>query len=104
MFLHQPGEIYPEIIEGGIESPSGQDFDIAPVEIPPLRTLMKGKYQFTVGLSNDMIGYIIPKSEWDDKPPYIYDNEESPYGEINSVGHDTAPIIHRELKEILEQF
>jgi len=104
MFLHQPGEIYPEIIEGGIEAPEGQDFPLAPVEVPPLRSLMKGKYQFAVGLSNDMVGYIIPKSEWDVEAPYIYGLEYSPYGEINSVGWDVAPIIHAELQRMLEAF
>ncbi len=104
MFLHQPGEIYPEIIEGGIEAPAGQDFALQPVEVPALRTRMKGKYQFTVGLSNDMIGYIIPKSEWDVEAPHIYGLEESPYGEINSVGWDVAPIIHAELTQMLNGF
>ncbi|MEO0338128.1 MAG: hypothetical protein AAF242_02840 [Bacteroidota bacterium] len=102
MFVHQPGEIYPEIVEGGIETPAGQDFEIEPVEVPALRTFAKGKYQFFVGLSNDMVGYIIPKSEWDVEPPYIYDMKDSPYGEINSVGWDVAPIIHSELREMME--
>jgi hypothetical protein len=100
-FLHQPGEIYPEIINGGVEAPEGGDFGIQPFETPPLRSLMPAKYQFTVGLSNDMIGYIIPQSEWDQKPPFIYDYEEAPYGEINSVGPQTAPILYKALKEVI---
>lgn len=102
-FLHQPGEIYPEIINGGVEAPEGADFGVAPVETPPLRELMGQKYRFTVGLSNDMIGYIIPRSEWDQKPPFIYDYEEAPYGEINSVGPQTAPILYEALKEVIEE-
>lgn len=101
-FLHQPGEIYPEIVNGGVEAPQGADFGIEPMETPPLRELMRRKYRFTVGLSNDMIGYIIPLSEWDQKPPFIYDYEEAPYGEINSVGPQTAPILYENLVEIIE--
>ncbi len=102
-FLHQPGEIYPEIINGGIEEPTGRDFNGPPIEVPPLRDLMPGKYKFTVGLSNDMIGYIIPKSEWDEEAPYIYDYEKAPYGEINSVGPETAPILYRAMVKVIKK-
>lgn len=100
-FLHQPGEIYPEIVNGGIEQPVGQDFALEPIEVPPLRELMPGKYKFTIGLSNDMIGYIIPKSEWDQEPPFIYDYDSAPYGEINSVGVETAPILYKAMTEVI---
>lgn len=100
-FLHQPGELYPEILNGGVEQPAGGDYEVAPVETPPLRTLMPGDYRFMVGLSNDMIGYIIPRSEWDEKAPYIYDYEEAPYGEINSLGPETGPLIYEALREVL---
>jgi hypothetical protein len=98
-----PGEVYPEIINGGVEAPEGQDFAIAPIETPPLRSLMPGEYQFVLGLANDQIGYIIPKSEWDEKPPYLYGEEKSPYGEVNSVGPETAPLIYQNLKSLLEE-
>ncbi|MCK5821856.1 MAG: hypothetical protein KAH17_08215 [Bacteroidales bacterium] len=102
-FLCIPGEIYPEIINGGIETPEGQDFKTGIVETPPLRELMPGEFQFIIGLANDEIGYIIPKSEWDHEAPYIYDDDDSPYGEENSVGSETAPILHRELQRILKE-
>jgi hypothetical protein len=101
-FITVPGEIYPEIINGGIESPEGQDFAVEPQETPPLRSLMPGRYRFVLGLANDQIGYIIPKSEWDEEAPYLYGAESSPYGEINSVGPETAMIVHREIKNLLE--
>jgi len=100
-FICVPGEIYPEIVNGGIETPEGQDFDIQPVETPALRELMSGKYKFVIGLANDEIGYIIPKSEWDVEAPYLYGAKKSPYGEGNSFGPETAPIIHGGLKQIL---
>ncbi len=100
-FLSVPGEIYPEIINGGIQTPEGQDYKIDKVETPPLRELMPGKYKFVIGLANDEIGYIIPKSEWDEEKPYLYGAKKSPYGETNSFGPETAPILHREFQEIL---
>ncbi len=102
-FITMPGEMYPEIVNGGIVNPPGADYSIPPVELPPIRDLMKGKYKFTFGLANDEIGYIIPQSEWDVKPPYLYNASESPYGEINSLGPETAPLIHYGLQEMLRK-
>jgi hypothetical protein len=103
-FLTYPGEVYPELINGGIGSPEGQDFKIDPIEIPVSRDLMKGKYKFIIGLGNDELGYIIPKSEWDENPPYTYGQKEAPYGEINSLGPETSPIIHREIQQIINDY
>lgn len=101
--MQVPGEIYPEIVNGGIEAPEGEDFATAPLEIPPLRSQMPGKYQFVIGLANDLIGYIIPRSEWDEKAPFLYGENDSPYGEINSVGPETAPLIHGEMLKLWEE-
>ena len=103
-FATFPGEVYPEIVNGKIESPEGQDFNIEPVEVPPVREMMPGKYKFILGLTNDEIGYIIPKSQWDEKYPYTYKYNEAPYGEENSLGPETASILHRNLKEMVNEF
>lgn len=100
-WLSIPGELYPEIVFGGVESPPGQDFDIEPIETPPLQDFMTGDYHYYIGLSNDLVGYIIPKSEWDEKKPWLYHDNNSPYGEENSLGPETAPILYKELKEVL---
>lgn len=100
-FLHHPSEIYPEIVNGGVEAPAGGDFGIEPFETPPLRSMMSAKYQFVMGLSNDMIGYVVPKSQWDEKPPYTYGRESRPYGEINSLGPETAPMLYTKMKEMI---
>jgi hypothetical protein len=92
-----PGEIYPEIVNGGIERPPGADFDVEPVEVPSLRELMPGKIKFVFGLANDEVGYLVPKSEWDQKAPYLYGAKSPPYGEINSCGPESAGLIHRAL-------
>jgi hypothetical protein len=101
-FVHVPGELYPEILNGGIESPTGADFGIAPVEVPSIRSQMPGSVRFFSGMANDMIGYIIPKSQWDEKHPFTYERDRAPYGEINSLGPNTAPTIHGAVLDILQ--
>lgn len=96
-----PGELYPEIANGGVEAPSGNDFNLdTPVEVPPLRSAMKGQMNMILGLTNDQVGYIIPRSQWDEKAPFTYGVQSAPYGEDNSLGPNTAPIIHKALLEI----
>jgi hypothetical protein len=102
-FVTFPGEVYPEIINGGVEAPEGRDFNSEPVEVPSVREMMPGKYKFIFCLANDEIGYIVPKSQWDAKAPYTYDSDDSPYGEENSPGPETAPLIHKNLKEMLTE-
>jgi hypothetical protein len=103
-FLTIPGEINPEIIDGGIELPQNADFNNKPVEIPPLRSEMKGRINFVLGLSNDEVGYIMPKSHWDAKAPYTYDYKDAPYGEINSLGPETGPVIHKSALDMIRKF
>jgi len=102
-FVTIPGELYPELLNGGIEAPEGNDFDIEPLEKPTIREMMPGKYKFAFGLANDEIGYIIPKSQWDVKAPFTYGRDNSPYGEENSLGPETASILHENLKELLAE-
>ncbi len=102
-FTTIPGEAYPEVINGGIEAPDGQDFKIQPVEVPSVREMMNGKYKFVFGLANDEIGYIIPKSQWDEVAPFTYNRKDSPYGEENSMGTETAPFLHDNLKVMLKE-
>lgn len=103
LFVTVPGEIYPELVNGPVESPEGNDFGIQPVEVPVIREMMPGKYKFVLGLANDEIGYIIPKSQWDVKAPYTYGREKAPYGEENSLGPETAGLIHENLQEMLRE-
>ena len=95
-----PGEIYPEIVNGGIETPPGADYPGKAVELPPLRELMPGRTKFILGLANDEIGYIIPRSEFDREAPYLYNAKKAPYGEINSLGPSAAGLIHAALREM----
>jgi hypothetical protein len=95
-----PGELYPEIANGGITRPPGADLAIDPVEVPSIRELMPGRVKFLIGLANDEVGYIIPRSEWDDQAPWLYGAPKRHYGEINSLGPDTAPAIHAALGQL----
>lgn len=100
-WLAIPGEIYPEIVDGGVETPEGGDFPGPPVEVPPLRPQMKGRVNLVPNLANDEIGYIIPRTQWDTRPPFTYGRREAPYGEVNSGGPDVAEVIHREARAVL---
>ena len=86
-----PAEIYPELVLGGIQDPQdpGADFPGAPRE-RPLHALLSSEYKLVLGLANDEIGYVIPRSQWDAKKPFAYGRAEDQYGEINSVGPSAA--------------
>lgn len=98
-----PGEIYPEIIDGGVESPEGADFPGEPVESPPVRPQMGGELKLVFNLANDEIGYILPKTQWDVKAPYTYGRDKAPYGEIVSGGHEVGPSIYHASLEALAE-
>jgi hypothetical protein len=96
-----PGEIYPELVNGGITRYPGADFPDAPFE-PVLRPHLKSHYQFVFGLANDEIGYLIPKAEWDNKAPWLLDRPHRWYGEVNSVGPDAAGVVTNALVKLIE--
>jgi hypothetical protein len=91
-----PGEIYPEITEGGVESPAGADHPGAPREVPPLRAAMRGGINLVFNLANDEVGYLIPRTQWDTQAPYTYGLKSAPYGEVNAGGPGVAEVVHHE--------
>jgi hypothetical protein len=98
-----PGEIYPELVLDKVQDPPdpGADFPDAPIE-PAIYKQLRGPYRMIIGLANDEIGYIIPKRQWDEKPPFCYGRKKAQYGEGNSVGPETAPILCRAFKDLVE--
>jgi hypothetical protein len=98
-----PGEIYPELVLDKVQDPPdpGADFPDAPIE-PAIYKQLRGPYRMMIGLANDEIGYIIPKRQWDEKPPFCYGRKKAQYGEVNSVGPDTAPVLCKAFKELVE--
>ncbi|MCS7253198.1 MAG: hypothetical protein RMK18_07590 [Armatimonadota bacterium] len=95
-----PGELYPEVAIGGVESPDGADYAGEICESPPLLKFMPTKFSVIVGLANDELGYFIPKTQWDAHPPYTYG--ERHYGEIMSLGPNAACLLYRELVRLIE--
>jgi hypothetical protein len=97
-----PGELYPELSVGGVERYSGADFPDAPVETP-VKSMLTARYKMLFGLADDEIGYIIPKSEWDEKAPYLKGAAKAWYGEVNSVGPDAAPRIVEAVRQLVRR-
>lgn len=93
-----PGELYPELVYGRFQEPAdpGADFPDAPLELPVAKA-MPGEKWMLLGLANDEVGYIIPKRQWDQAPPFAYGRPKSQYGEINSCGPEVAPILMQAL-------
>jgi len=89
-----PGEVYPELVYGKFQDPAdpGADFPDAPLE-PAVMNVPERKRTLLFGMANDEVGYIIPKRQWDQMPPFAYGREKSQYGEISSCGPETAPIL-----------
>jgi hypothetical protein len=97
-----PGEIYPELVLGKVEDPADKnaDFPDAPIE-PAIYAQMRGKHRMLIGLGNDELGYLIPKRQWDEKPPFCYGLKKAQYGEINSCGPDAAPVICKAFADLV---
>ncbi len=98
-----PGEIYPELVLDKVQDPAdpGADFPNASIE-PGLYKQLKAPHKMLIGLANDEIGYILPKRQWDVRPPYCYGRKKAQYGESNSLGPDTAPILCRTFQELVK--
>jgi len=94
-----PGEMYPELSVGGVERYAGADFPDAPIETP-IKSMLHAPFKMLIGLADDEIGYIIPKAEWDEKPPYLQNAKKAWYGEENSVGPDAAARIAAAIEEL----
>jgi len=73
-------------------APEAADFPDAPME-PAIYTQLKTKHRMIIGLCNDELGYMLPKRQWDEKAPFTYGRTKAPYGEVNSLGPQTGPLI-----------
>ncbi|HOX39032.1 MAG TPA: hypothetical protein PL033_13695 [Candidatus Brocadiia bacterium] len=104
-FTCVPGEYYPELEVGGIEYPQdpGADIQGAPHELP-LLIPPSDRIRITIGLANDELGYIIPKSQWDEKAPYCYGRDRDQYGEENSIGPEAGRFITAALQMLADEW
>jgi hypothetical protein len=98
-----PGAPFPELVNGGIESPqdSGSDLQGAPPEAP-LRSLMPAPIKMIAAGCGDDLGEIVPASEWDARPPFAYGLETAPRGEERSAGPRTATVLWRAFAELFQ--
>ena len=89
-----PGELYPELVYGRFQEPAdpAADFPGAPLE-PTVREVLGERKWMLFGLSNDEVGYLIPKRQWDTRKPFSYGREKAQYGEANSCGPEAAMIV-----------
>jgi hypothetical protein len=97
-----PGEIYPELVLGKVQDPPdpGADFPDAPIE-PSIYAQLKSPRRMLIGLANDELGYIIPKRQWDEKAPFCYGRKTPQYGEANSLGPETAPLLCTAFRDLV---
>ncbi|MFW7379039.1 MAG: hypothetical protein ACOH5I_09560 [Oligoflexus sp.] len=102
-FIGVPGEIFPEIIWGGIPRSKFTDFPDGTREEPPLAKVLEPEKLVVIGLADDELGYIIPKTSWDTRPPNFLGEKKLFYGEENSIGPEAAPMIHQALLELIKK-
>lgn len=95
-----PGEIYPELVNGGMARYPGADYPDAAFE-PALREKFRSPFGMVLGLANDELGYLIPKCEWDEQPPWLQNAPRPFYGEINSAGPETARVVLQALMALM---
>jgi hypothetical protein len=63
--------------------------------------VLSSEYKLVLGLANDEIGYVIPRSQWDARKPFAYGRAEDQYGEINSVGPSASARLADALARLL---
>lgn len=99
-FLSVPGEAYPETFVGGPPALFSADYPDEDSR-QPLREAMSGDYRFVLGLTGGFLGYLIPKNQWDVKPPYLDAKARPPYGEVNSLGSDAEAAYYQAARKVL---
>jgi hypothetical protein len=95
-----PCELYPELVYGQFQEPvdPAADYPEASLE-PTVASLMPSDKWLFFGLANDEVGYVIPKRQWDEAKPFCYGRVKTQYGEINSCGPESAPVLMKALAD-----
>lgn len=86
--LTMGGELYPELLVGGVVPIGDPPFNTYPAETPLISNPVFEDYSFKFffGLTNDFHGYVVPVQEWDG-----WDGE---YGEDFALSHDQASLLN----------
>lgn len=109
-----PGELYGELWVTGehgeslIDAVFGGDYVVegeGPVETPIQQSMPVSSTTKKVILNqtNDSIGYIIPRTQWDGDAPYCYGTEGGQYGEQNSAGPGAAFEVTDGVRRLYEE-
>lgn len=102
-----PGEIFPELVFGGEYHHYGTGGE-NPVPLQQIASEHGAENLLIIGLCNDMLGYIVPPSDFlvSEDAPYLKNAEdptgENHYEETNSLGPDTANVIAKTFECLLE--
>jgi hypothetical protein len=92
--LALPGEVFPELVNGGITAQEGADYEGRP-ESPSHRPLMLGSVNMVAGNAGDALGPIVPYVEWDRAAPLGPGRDGFPVEESRSAGPRTANVLQR---------
>ena len=102
-----PGEIFPELVYGGEYHHYGTGGE-NPIPLQEIASEYGAENLLIIGLCNDMLGYIVPPSDFlvSEAAPYL-ENAEDPtgedhYEETNSLGPDTAHTIAKTFEILLK--
>jgi len=104
-----PGELYPE---AGLEGPQGEwyyqepldpgaDFYPTPCSTPVQARMRQGAIRVVLGLSQDELGYLVPRCQFDREAPWAYGRSDGQYGEGFCMHPDVVPILSEQLGEVL---
>ena len=77
-----------------VERPEGGDVPGLALEPAVQLSMPSSSMKVILNQTNDSIGYIIPRSQWDADAPYAY-KPDGQYGEQNSLGPETAGDVAR---------
>ena len=96
-----PGELYPELANGGIQDPQDPAADLpGAAREPALRSLLKSPVRMVASVCNDDLGDLIPAAQWDTRPPFAYSLMSAQRGEAGSPGPRTAALLLRAFADL----
>ncbi len=104
-----PGELYPESalldLEGNprYQTPQdpGADYYGEPCEPPIYASLTDKPYKAVLGLTNDELGYLVPKCQYDNEAPFAYERTSAQYGEGFCVNPELSEGLLRALHDAI---
>jgi hypothetical protein len=86
--LTMGGELYPQLLVGGIDPSIGvAPYNKAPLEAPLVThpDWATDPYKFFFGLTNDFLGYFVPQAEWDGWFNGFYGEQFSPAPDAGTI-------------------